>query len=48
MATTGDADLRRQTPTTFRDLQTSIIVEPLERSALWETGEVAETYPSGL
>jgi erythromycin esterase-like protein len=23
-------------------------VEPLERSALWETGEVAETYPSGL
>jgi erythromycin esterase-like protein/adenine/guanine phosphoribosyltransferase-like PRPP-binding protein len=23
-------------------------VEPLERSALWQTGEVAETYPSGL
>jgi erythromycin esterase-like protein/predicted phosphoribosyltransferase len=23
-------------------------VEPLERSALWEAGEVAETYPSGL
>jgi erythromycin esterase-like protein len=23
-------------------------VEPLERSALWEGGEVAETYPSGL
>ena len=23
-------------------------VEPLERSALWETGEVAETFPSGL
>ena len=23
-------------------------VEPLERSAGWETGEVAETYPSGL
>ena len=23
-------------------------VEPLERSALWESGEVAETYPSGL
>lgn len=23
-------------------------VEPLERSALWEVGEVAETFPSGL
>jgi erythromycin esterase-like protein len=23
-------------------------VEPLERSALWEEGEPAETYPSGL
>ena len=23
-------------------------VEPLERSALWESGELAETYPSGL
>jgi erythromycin esterase-like protein len=23
-------------------------VEPLERSALWDVGEVAETYPSGL
>jgi erythromycin esterase-like protein len=23
-------------------------VEPLERSALWEAGEVAETFPSGL
>jgi erythromycin esterase-like protein/adenine/guanine phosphoribosyltransferase-like PRPP-binding protein len=23
-------------------------VEPLERTALWESGEVAETYPSGL
>jgi erythromycin esterase-like protein/predicted phosphoribosyltransferase len=23
-------------------------VEPLERSAVWEAGEVAETYPSGL
>jgi erythromycin esterase-like protein len=23
-------------------------VEPLERSALWESGEVAETFPSGL
>jgi erythromycin esterase-like protein/predicted phosphoribosyltransferase len=23
-------------------------VEPLERAALWEAGEVAETYPSGL
>ena len=23
-------------------------VEPLERGALWEAGEVAETYPSGL
>jgi erythromycin esterase-like protein/predicted phosphoribosyltransferase len=23
-------------------------VEPLEKDALWETGEVAETYPSGL
>lgn len=23
-------------------------VEPLERSAMWETGEVAETFPSGL
>ena len=23
-------------------------VEPLERDALWEAGEVAETYPSGL
>jgi erythromycin esterase-like protein/predicted phosphoribosyltransferase len=23
-------------------------VEPLERDALWETGEVAETFPSGL
>jgi erythromycin esterase-like protein len=23
-------------------------VEPLERTALWEAGEVAETYPSGL
>jgi hypothetical protein len=23
-------------------------VEPLERNALWEAGEVAETYPSGL
>lgn len=23
-------------------------VEPLERSAIWEAGEVAETYPSGL
>jgi erythromycin esterase-like protein len=23
-------------------------VEPLERSALWEAGEIAETYPSGL
>ena len=23
-------------------------VEPLERSAMWERGEVAETYPTGL
>ena len=23
-------------------------LEPLERNALWEAGEVAETYPSGL
>ena len=23
-------------------------VEPLERNALWEAGEVAETFPSGL
>ena len=23
-------------------------VEPLERTAGWEAGEVAETYPSGL
>jgi erythromycin esterase-like protein len=23
-------------------------VEPLERTARWESGEVAETYPSGL
>lgn len=23
-------------------------VEPLERAALWETGEPPETYPSGL
>ena len=23
-------------------------VEPLERDALWEDGELAETYPSGL
>ena len=23
-------------------------LEPLERSALWEAGEVAETFPSGL
>ena len=23
-------------------------VEPLERSARWETGEVPETYPSGI
>jgi hypothetical protein len=23
-------------------------VEPLERSALWEAGEVAETFPTGL
>jgi erythromycin esterase-like protein len=23
-------------------------VEPLERTALWESGELAETYPSGL
>jgi hypothetical protein len=23
-------------------------VEPLERTALWTTGEVAETFPTGL
>jgi erythromycin esterase-like protein len=23
-------------------------VEPLERSPLWESGDVADTYPSGL
>jgi hypothetical protein len=23
-------------------------VEPLERSGLWEKGELAETYPTGL
>jgi hypothetical protein len=23
-------------------------VEPLERTPTWETGEIAETYPSGL
>jgi hypothetical protein len=23
-------------------------LEPLERDALWESGEVAETFPSGL
>ena len=23
-------------------------LEPLERTALWEAGEVAETFPSGL
>ncbi len=23
-------------------------LEPLERTALWESGELAETYPSGL
>jgi erythromycin esterase-like protein len=27
---------------------TTRAVEPLERTALWEAGEVAETYPSGL
>jgi erythromycin esterase-like protein len=27
---------------------TTRAVEPLERSALWEPGEVAETFPSGL
>jgi erythromycin esterase-like protein len=29
-------------------VDTTRAVEPLERSALWEAGEVAETYPSGL
>jgi erythromycin esterase-like protein len=23
-------------------------VEPLERTSLWESGELAETYPTGL
>ncbi|MGE3705625.1 MAG: erythromycin esterase family protein [Vicinamibacterales bacterium] len=29
-------------------VDTTRAVEPLERTALWEAGEVAETYPSGL
>jgi erythromycin esterase-like protein len=27
---------------------TTRAVEPLERTALWETGEVPETYPTGV
>jgi predicted phosphoribosyltransferase len=27
---------------------TRLLAEPLERNALWEAGEVAETFPSDL
>ena len=32
----------------FVALDETRALEPLERSALWEGGEVAETFPSGL